>query len=45
MIARVFGVIATSIRAGSMLYETGSMSTKTGLAPVRQMAPAVAKNE
>ena len=33
MIARVRGVIAASIRAGSMLYVRGSMSTKTGVAP------------
>jgi hypothetical protein len=33
------------MRAGSMLYVSGSMSTKTGRAPALQMAPAVAKNE
>ena len=36
--------MAASIRAGSMLYVSGSMSTNTGLAPVRQIEPAVAKN-
>ena len=35
-------VIALSIRVGSMLYVTGSMSTKTGLAPVRATLFAVA---
>ncbi len=45
MIARVLGVMAASILAGSMLKVSDSMSTKTGLAPVRQIAPAVAKNE
>ncbi len=32
--ARVRGVIAASIRAASMTYVSGSMSTKTGVAPV-----------
>ena len=43
MIALVRGVIAASIRTGSMLKVSGSISTKTGLAPVRQIDPAVAK--
>src|SRR5579883_2345237 len=43
MIARVRGVMAASIRAGSMLYVSGSMSTKTGRAPSRQIVLAVAK--
>jgi hypothetical protein len=45
MITRVRGVTAASIRAGSMLQVSGSMSTKTGLAPVRQIEPAVAHPE
>jgi hypothetical protein len=45
MIALVRGVMAASIREGSRLYVSGSMSTKTGVAPVRQTEPAVAKNE
>ena len=43
MIAFVRGVIAASTRAGSMLKSTGSTSTKTGFAPSRAIAPAVAK--
>ena len=43
MMARVRGVILFSTWAGSRLYVTGSMSTNTGRAPVRQTAPAVAK--
>src|ERR1017187_2979910 len=35
MIALVRGVMAFSISSGSMLYVRGSMSTKTGVAPVR----------
>jgi len=37
-------VIFSSILSGSMLNVTGSMSTKTGVPPVRTIAPAVAKN-
>jgi hypothetical protein len=44
MIARVRDVIAPSIRAGSRLKVTGSISTNTGLAPTRAIDPAVAKN-
>jgi hypothetical protein len=44
MMALVRGVMARSIRWGSMLKVSGSMSTKTGRAPVRAMLPAVAKN-
>ena len=44
MIAFVFGVIARASFTGSMLKVAGSMSTKTGRAPSRAMAPAVAKN-
>ena len=43
MMALVRGVTAASILAGSMLKVSGSMSTKTGLAPRRWMTPAVAK--
>ena len=43
MIARVRGVIFSSIFAGSMLNVAGSMSTKTGVAPTRAIAPTVAK--
>ena len=43
MMALVRDVTACSIRFGSILNVTGSMSTKTGLAPTRAMAPAVAK--
>ena len=43
MTALVFGVTAASTRLGSRLYVRGSMSTKTGRAPSRQMAPPVAK--
>ena len=45
MIAFVRGVIAAAACAGSMLNVTGSMSTSTGRAPTRTIAPAVAKNE
>ena len=41
--AFVFSVIAFSIFAGSMLYVSGLMSTKTGFAPRRAIEPAVAK--
>ena len=44
MIALVFGVIAKAIRAGSMQYVSGSMSTKTGFAPTKAMTFAVAAN-
>ena len=43
MMARVLSVTAAAILDASMLNVSGSMSTKTGLAPVRQMLPAVAK--
>ncbi len=43
-IARVRGVIAASISAGSILYVRGSMSTKTGVAPTMPMASVVATN-
>src|SRR5208283_945865 len=42
MIARVRGVIAASILAGSRLPVSGSTSTKTGVAPACRMAVAVA---
>ena len=42
--ALVLSVRAAATAAGSMLKVTGSMSTNTGRAPVRQMVPAVAKN-
>ena len=45
MIAFVRGVIAAAACAGSMLKVAGSMSTSTGVAPTRTIAPAVAKNE
>ena len=45
MIALVRAVIAARTAAGSMLNVTGSMSTSTGVAPTRDDAPAVAKNE
>ena len=45
MMARVRGVTAAAAAAGSMLYVTGSMSTNTGVAPIRAMHPAVAKKE
>jgi len=44
MIALVRGVMAASIFVASMLNVSGSMSTNTGLAHVRAMHPAVAKN-
>jgi hypothetical protein len=43
MIARVAGVTASLAQAGSRLYVTGSMSAKTGFAPRRVTALAVAK--
>ena len=42
--ALVRGVIAASIRFASMRYVSGSMSTKTGVAPVYRIAFAVAAN-
>ena len=45
MMARVRDVTARRTAAGSMLKVTGSMSTKTGVAPTRAIDPAVAKNE
>ena len=45
MIALVRSVMALSIRSVSMLKSTGLMSTKTGVAPRREMHPAVAKKE
>jgi hypothetical protein len=36
--ALVRGVMRASIRLGSMLYVAGSMSTKTGIAPLWRMA-------
>ena len=44
MIAFVFGVIASSIFLGSILNVSGSISTKTGLAPTMPIASAVATN-
>ena len=44
MIAFVRGVIFTAAWTGFRLKVTGSISTKTGLAPIRAMEPAVAKN-
>ena len=43
MIALVFGVTFSSIRSGSMLKVSGSISAKTGTAPSRAIEPAVAK--
>ena len=43
-IARVRGVIAASICFASIRYVSGSMSTKTGVAPVERIAFAVAAN-
>src|SRR5262245_55196873 len=43
MIALVREVILAAIWLAAMLYVTGSMSTKTGVAPRRVMAPTVAK--
>jgi hypothetical protein len=43
--ARVRGVIAASIEAGSMLKVSGSISTNTGVAPQYRMTFAVAMNE
>src|SRR5471032_3098267 len=45
MIAVVCGVIAASMRAGSMLSVTGATSTKTGLMPFHISECAVATNE
>jgi hypothetical protein len=45
MMARVRGVIASSIRPGAMLQVAGSMSTNTGTAPSSTMTSAVAMNE
>ena len=42
MIAFVFGVIFRSTSFGSMFSEPGSMSAKTGVAPIRAIASAVA---
>ena len=42
MMAFVFGVIADSSFAGSILYVLSSISMKTGLAPVKLMASTVA---
>ena len=42
MIAFVFGVIRRSTSSGSRFSETGSMSAKTGVAPARTIASAVA---
>ena len=44
MIALVFGVTAAASFATSRLNVTGSMSTKIGVAPTREIAPTVAKN-
>src|SRR5690348_7138037 len=44
MMARVRGVRAASMAAGSMLNVSASMSTKTGVPPALWMVPAVAKN-
>jgi hypothetical protein len=44
MIARVRGVIAASIRAGSMFAVSSSTSTNTGLAPSSTIISAVATN-
>ena len=44
MIALVLPVMRRSASAGSMLKSASSESTKTGVAPVRAIAPAVAKN-
>ena len=43
MIALVRRVIRRSTSSGSMLSVPGSMSAKTGVAPVRAIASAVAK--
>jgi len=40
MIALVLGVIAASILDGSMLKVIGSISTKTGLALIKEMTSA-----
>ena len=45
MIARVAGVIARRTASGSILQVSGRTSTNTGVAPRREMQPAVAKNE
>jgi hypothetical protein len=44
MMARVRGVIAASILAGSIVYVFGSMSTKTGMAIWCITQEAVARN-
>jgi hypothetical protein len=45
MIARVRGVIARSVASTSSVYVAGSMSTKTGVAPVIMIVVAEATNE
>ncbi len=45
MTARVRGVIARSVAARSRVYVTGSMSTKTGVAPAIMIVVAEATNE
>jgi hypothetical protein len=42
MIARVRSVTFAATSSGSTFSETGSMSAKTGVAPVRMIASAVA---
>src|SRR5579864_6398829 len=44
-IAFVFALVRASACRGSILKVSGSMSTKTGLAPSRETVPAVAKKE
>ena len=44
MTARVRSVMAASAAAGSRHSVTGSMSANTGVAPLRAIASAVAKN-
>ena len=44
MIARVRGVIRAATSSGSRLSVSGSISAKTGVAPRRAIASAVAKN-
>jgi hypothetical protein len=44
MTALVRGVIAASSRAGSRQHVSGSMSTKTGVAPTKAIASVSAKN-
>ncbi|MBK8940565.1 MAG: hypothetical protein IPM79_23870 [Polyangiaceae bacterium] len=43
--ARVLSVMAARTALGSRLYVSGSMSAKTGVAPTRRIAPAVAKKD